>query len=124
MAAPLMPEPLLRPLTLPGLHVLLPPTMREARPITLSGSRPSGRALHCVPAAAGTGVILRARAGGAALSVHAPDPCLGTSHILVLTGRLVLRPKAWQFLVLLTLCAACSEHRAFPGHCWEPLTIF
>lgn len=48
-------------------------------------------------------------------------PCLGT--LLVLTGRLVLHPKASRFLVLLTLCATCSERRAFPDH-WEPLTIF
>lgn len=58
MAALSVPEPLFLPLALPGLHaILLPLALREARPVTLSGSRPFGRTPHCDPATAWTGLL-------------------------------------------------------------------
>lgn len=56
MVALSVPELLFLPLALPRLHAIpLPLALREARPVTLSGSRPFGHTPHCDPAAAWTG---------------------------------------------------------------------
>lgn len=110
LQAQLVPEPPLLRLALPGLHSFL---------LLWPSGRPGP---DCVPAAAWIGTAFRARTGEVP-GARAPDPCLGTSCLLVLAGRPVLHPVACHFLVLLTLCPAGSGCRAFPDHSWEPSAI-
>lgn len=108
MAVLSVPETLLLPLALPGLHILfLPLALGEARPTTLSGSKPLGHA-------AWIWAILRA--------MHLTLAWGGSPRLLVLIGRLVLHPR--PVILGAADCPAGSERHAFPDHGWGPLTIF